>query len=296
MTVNLPHVSRIRWPDDGPLRFESIESRPQFLRTTLFSAMKFGAVSVALGPTLDAGQVYTRRATDHILEEGEVQLSLRGFGLGLHAAAAIQLDPAWTLGVRYHSRVQVNTRGEIDFDVPLAFSTTLPDQLRKPSGPYSTTSISERDGHKKRGLWLSSSDSNFGPFKMNSSSRYPKSDSIKLTHDWRTSAVVKVGASTQVHPRLTIQMGSYLDGIPAAVPTDTLGPASPDSTRIGVTTGLRWTPHSSFGLLSPLRGHPRLARDATGYDTPQAIRRTSPHVWVVRRCFNPVETLIPLVD
>ena len=98
----------------------------------------------------------------------------------------------------------------------------------------------------------------------------PKSDPIELTYDWRTSAVVKVGASTQVHPRLTIQMGSYLDGIPAAVPTDTLGPASPDSTRIGVTTGLRWTPHSSFGLSAHYEGIHWLARDATGYDTPQA--------------------------
>ena len=109
VTVNLPHVVGFGGPMTDHYGFESIESRPQFLRTTLFSAIKFGAVSVALGPTLDAGRVYTRRATDHILEEGEVQLSLRGFGSGLHAAA-IQLDPAWTLGVRYHSRVHKHTR------------------------------------------------------------------------------------------------------------------------------------------------------------------------------------------
>ena len=95
----------------------------------------------------------------------------------------------------------------------------------------------------------------------------PKSDPIKLTYDWRTSAVVKVGASTQVHPRLTIQMGSYLDGIPAAVPTDTSG-----ESRQYTNWRDHWSPldpHSSFGLSAHYEGIHWLARDATGYDTPQ---------------------------
>ena len=134
--------------------------------------MKFGAVSVALGPTLDAGQVYTRRATDHILEEGEVQLSLRGFGLGLHAAAAIQL----TRRGRSAYATTVVFKQTHAARLTLMYPWRFPQRFRSICGSRLVLTRprqyrSEMD--TKNVVYGSRARLNFGPFKMNSSSRYP---------------------------------------------------------------------------------------------------------------------------
>lgn len=278
-TTNLPHVSRIRWPDDWPQRFESLESAPQFFRTTLFSSIRFGSVSFSIGPSLDIGQVYTKRATNHIVEEGQVQLSLRGYGVGLHLAAALELNESWNVGLRYHSRSRVRTAGEIDFDVPLAFSADYPDQTAHADWTLPDhLNLGARWTHQR---WSIAIEWGVTVWSVQDTVivSLEQTEPIELQYNWRTSATAKLGVSMQVMPKLSVQTGGYLDGIPTAVPAETLGPSSPDGTRIGATAGVHWRVHSALGIAAHYEGIGWLKRASQSSDAPLAEYSGEAHMF-----------------
>jgi long-subunit fatty acid transport protein len=239
VAVNTAFAGGVRWPADSPLRFYSLESAPRFFRVAPFAGVGVGPVRLAAGLHVDAGSLYVARATDHVTEEGQAQLSLRGAGVGPDLAAFLQL-PMLDIGLSYKGRTRLKLEGEADFDVPPAFASGLPDQpissqwrlpdrlalgLALDTGPvtvlfdavYTAWSVNDT-------LPIDFSD--------------PATDDAVQLNAWRDTLALRTGAELGLAKIVTLRAGGYVDGVPGPPsPPETLGPSSPDGTRLGATLG-----------------------------------------------------------
>lgn len=271
VAVNTAFAGGVRWPEDGPLRFESIESAPTFFRVGPFVGGRLGLVRFAAGAHVDAGSLYVHRATDHVTEEGTARIALRGAGVG--GDASVFLAPAgYTIGLAYKSRSTVPLAGEADFDVPDAFAPSLADQA-------ATASLVLPDrlalgGSVTRGPLVVLADVVLTLWSVNDElvidfSDPATTDAVK-ENLWRDSVAVRTGVEIEVAPA-TLRAGGAVDGLggPPA-PTSTLGASSPDGTRLSATVGagVRAGEHlrvDAFGEWLQI-----LARETTSTDGPVA--------------------------
>jgi long-chain fatty acid transport protein len=270
LTVNAAHASSIEWPQDWPYRFDILSSRPQFMRVTAFGAYRWGPVSVAIGPQVDIGQIQIHKATHHISEEGSVRMALRGVGIGVHAALAYQPTDNLTLGLRYFSQTRSKLSGEADFDLPLPFASDYPDQAV--STRWSLPDHLELGvrWHHGKGSLAAELGLSLWSIQREVVFQFQQSDALVVPYDWRNALTLKLGGEWGLTQALTCRAGVYTDGLPAPAPAHTLSPASPDATRIGLTTGAtvqfteRVTGHLSYEALK------LLGRSSTSPDAPMA--------------------------
>lgn len=237
LTLNAAHASSVKWPSDWPQRFDIIESKPQFFRTTAFGAFRIGAFSFAVGPQIDTGQVYIHKATNHIYEEGAAQLALRGVGWGLHGGLGLKVNAHWTVGLRYFSRTKPKLKGEADFDVPLPFASAYPDQ--KVTSNWTLPDHIQLGGRWNSGTFSVAFELGLTIWSVQDVVTFNLEDSDPLTvqYHWRNSVSIKSGVEWSPSPTWWLRGGVYTDGLPAPAPKDTLSPASPDATRVGLTVG-----------------------------------------------------------
>lgn len=275
LAFNTAFASAIRWPNDSPLRFYSLESAPRFFRIAPYVGGGMGPVRLAAGLHVDAGGLYVHRATDHVEEEGSVQLSLRGAGVGPDLAAFVDL-PKLDIGLSYKGRTVTALSGEADFDVPAAFQETVPDQ-----------SISARFRLPDRIALGAALDT--GPLTVVSDVVYtawsvndvlnidfsePVTDDIAQVAAWRNTLALRSGIEAGLAKIVTLRAGGYLDGLPRpAGPPETLSPSSPDGVRLAATLGAglglgSYARVDAFGELLAI-----LPRDSTSPDFPEARYR-----------------------
>ena len=275
LAFNTAFAGGVRWPADSPLRFYSIESAPRFFRLAPSIGGYAGPVRFAAGLHADMGSLYAYRATDHVDEEGSVQLSLRGAGVGLDLSAFLDL-PKVDIGLSYKGRTSMRLAGEADFDVPVAFQTTVPDQpIAAPFRLPDRLALGTRVGLGPVDVLA---DVVYTAWSVNDvlaiDFSNPVTDDIEQVNAWRDTLALRAGAEAGIASIVALRAGAYLDGIPGApAPTETLGPSSPDGTRIGGTlgAGVDLVEHvriDAFGEVLAILG-----RSSTSPDAPAARYR-----------------------
>lgn len=276
VAVNTAFAGGVRWPDDGPLRFEAIESTPRFVRIAPFVGGRLGVVRVAAGVHVDTGALHVRKATDHVEEEGQVEILLRGTGVGADASLYVPVGDVVGIGASYKGRTVLPLHGEADFDVPAAFSPGLPDQTASARWRLPDRFAVGASGTFDR--WRVVADVVWTTWSVNDELHIvlddPATDDVVQRNGWRNTLAVRGGGELALIDVVTARAGIGVDGLGgAAVPTDTLGPSSPDGTRVDATLGA--------GVA--LGGHARvdaygewltvLARTSTSADAPEASYR-----------------------
>ena len=239
VAVNTAFAGGVRWPDDGPLRFESIASAPTFFRVAPFAGVRLGAVRLAAGFHADAGSLSVEKATDHVTDEGRAHILLRGAGVGADASLFVQAGDLVGIGLSYKGRTRLPLEGEADFDVPDPFAPGLPDgaasaRWRLPD--RLALGVAVGDG-RLRGL----ADAAVTVWSVNDALRIDFADTaagdVVQVNAWRPSLALRGGGEGDLGP-VTLRAGAYVDGLPGPPgPTDTLGPSSPDGARVGGTLG-----------------------------------------------------------
>ena len=276
-TFNVAHGSRIKWPDDWPYRFDIVESKPQFFRATAFGAIQLGPVSATIGPQFDMGSLYIHRATQHIMEEGSAQLGLRGWGWGLHGGLAFKLHDEWTVGLRVQSHTRLSLSGEADFDVPQPFATDYPDQgVRSQWALPAHIQLGARWHRDAYSLALEVGV-DLWSIQKQAVFELEATEALTIDYNWRNSASVRLGGHWSPNPWLTLRAGGYVDGLPAPSPVSTLSPASPDATRLGVTTGVGLDWADKIGIHLAYEGMSLLPRASESTDAPPATYNGQAH-------------------
>jgi long-chain fatty acid transport protein len=278
-TVNLPNAGGVRWADDWRYRFDIIESRPRFLRATAFFGVGFGPFRIAAGPHFDYGELYIHKATDHIASEGSAEIALRGWGAGGHVSVFVRFSDHVQAGVGYKSRTKVALAGEADFEVPPAFAGRFPDgevssQLTLPDRIVAGLMLRPK-GLERLAILL---DLGLTLWSVNDRLELDFADEattdIVQVNDWQPTMAIRLGAEVELHDRVLVRAGAYVDGLwGAPPPAQTLGPSSPDAPRIGLTVGGRIVaaPWLWFDLY--YEHIELLRRESTSPDAPEASYR-----------------------
>ncbi|MEQ1566685.1 MAG: hypothetical protein ABMA64_13675, partial [Myxococcota bacterium] len=277
VAANAPFAGGVRWADDSPLRFVNLESKPTFFRISPFFGAATGPVRFALGPHVDVGSLEVRQATDHVVEEGSAHLLLRGTGIGADLSVFVTLE-SMRLGLSYKSRTALGLTGEADFEVPGPFQHQLPDQVvtarwtlpdRLALGQAFAVGGASVFVDETLTLW-SVNDALAIDFTD------PATPDVNQVNAWQDALALRLGVERPVGESSVVRGGGYLDGLglngrgAAIVPTDTLGPSSPDGLRVGATVGAgaRLSDHTRGDAF--LEGLVILRRAATGAEVPAA--------------------------
>ena len=232
---NVAYGGGVTWPEDAPVRFAALASRPMFGRATLAFAWNFGPVSLAIGPHLDAGALRVAKATDHVVDEGRVTLAARGWGVGGDVALHGRIGEHASVGVTYRSRTALRLTGEADFDLPPAFAAernddtltarwTLPDRI---AAGFAWTEP----------RWRVSTEVDLSVWSVNQTLTFDLNDEpdVVIDNGWRETVAVRLGAAGTFGP-VELRGGAFAD-VAGAPPAASLGPSSPDSPRVGATLG-----------------------------------------------------------
>lgn len=236
VAVNTAFAGGVRWPDDGPLRFESTESSPRFLRIAPFVGGRLGRLRLAGGIHVDAGSLLVRKATDHVSEEGTATIALRGTGIGADASVYVAATDALSVGLSYKSRTRLRLAGEADFDLPAPFSAGFPDQ--DTSADWTLPDRLALGIAWRADTWSLLLDGVLTTWSVNDALRIdfadPATADVTQTNRWRNSVAVRGGGEVRVDV-LTLRAGGYVDSPPG--PVSTLGASSPDGPRVAATIG-----------------------------------------------------------
>jgi long-subunit fatty acid transport protein len=239
IAVNTPFAGGVAWAADGPLRFETIESAPRFARVAPFVGGRLGRLRGAVGLHVDAGALHVLKATDHVVEEGRAEISLRGSGVGADAALFVAVTDGLQLAASYKGRTRLSLAGEADFDVPAPFAPQLPDQAA--SAVWRLPDRLALGVAGDVGAARAYADVVYTAWSVNDALRIdladPASRDVVQTNAWRDSVALRGGGEVDL-AAATLRAGAYVDGIGGPPgPTSTLGPSSPDGTRVAATVG-----------------------------------------------------------
>lgn len=254
LSLGIPFGADVAWPEDWAGRHEIIASRILVVRAAPFVGWRRGAWRVAGGLHVDTGEMRLRRSLDFIDTEGDVQLSLRGAGLGLHLAGFVRAAPDLDLGLTYKGRTSIELSGEADFTTPDAFSLKAADQ-------EATSSLTLPDrltagAAWRRGAWTFLADLELTAWQVRERVviDFAREETPDVTQqaDWNATVTVRGGAEWRGGP-WALRGGLYRD--PSPSPAATLSPSSPDSSRLGGSLGVgrdlggSWAVDAFYGYL-----------------------------------------------
>lgn len=238
LALTVPFGSQVRWPDDWPRRFELVEAKLTVLRVTGYAGWHDERFAVAVGPFVDLGSLSLGRALDFIEAEGQVAVQTHAVGVGVTLGAFARVVDDLDVGLAYTSRSSLSLEGWADFTTPpelrgratdseVSARIVTPDRLAlgalwRPADGWDVSLDLELY------LW-STVDELVLDFAVEtmSDSRQPR--------DWSATVTPRAGASYAALDWLRVRAGVFVD--PSPVPASTLGPSSPDSTRVGVALG-----------------------------------------------------------
>jgi long-chain fatty acid transport protein len=239
LAFNVPFGSGVTWPEAWEGRHEIISSSLQVFRLAPFVAWRFGPVRVGAGMHVDVASLKVQRRLDFVDQEGTVDLSLSDVGFGGHASVFVEAARWLSLGASYKSRTSLLLEGGARFDVPLAFSAKAHDQSATANFtlPDMITVGAEVRPHRQVTAVVDLGVSIWSVYErlLVDFEDDATTDSEQVNR-WETSVSVRGGAEYRVLPWLAARAGLFYD--PSPVPAATIAPNSPDSNRLGVTTGL----------------------------------------------------------
>lgn len=237
-SLTVPFGSKVHWPDDWERRFELRTADVQVVRVSAFLATRFDFVSIAVGPHYDVGSLGFVRSIDFVDTEGTASIETRATGFGVSASIFARPRDDIDLGLSYTSRTTLDFDGYADFDAPPEFSgrlqdgairtsVTLPDRFRL-GARWRPTTAWEVLADLDLTLWntIDALDLDF---------ESEDTDDLLQPRDWRATLTPRAGVRFSALSFLDLRAGAYFD--PSPVPASTVGPGSPDSSRIGLTLG-----------------------------------------------------------
>jgi long-chain fatty acid transport protein len=255
VSVGAPFGGDVRWPDDWAGRHEIVASQLQVVRIAPFVGWRTGKVRVAGGLHLDLGHVAIERGLDFIDIDGQVQIDLRGVGVGADLSAWYDAG-AVDLGLSYKSRSSIAMRGEADFTAPDAFAGKVPDQ-------HAGARFDLPDRLALGAVWTRGAVAVLGDLEITT---WGVNDELVVDFDeeqtpdarqvngWKTTVALRAGAEWR-RGKLTARGGAYYDPTPTSA--DHMAPSSPDSTRLGAALGASY-PVSRGVLLDASYGYMHL--------------------------------------
>ncbi len=258
LSLGIPFGADVAWPEDWAGRHEIIASRILVVRAAPSVGWRRGAWRVAGCLHVDTGEMRLRRSLDFIDTEGDVQLSLRGAGLGVHLAAFVRAaeraDGHLDLGLTYKSRTSITLAGEADFTTPDAFSLKAADQ--EASSALTLPDRLTAGAAWQRGAWTFLADLELTAWQVRDRvvidfSREETPD-VTQQADWHATVTVRGGVEWRGGPWVA-RGGLYRD--PSPSPAATLSPSSPDSSRLGGSLGVgrvlgaSWAVDAFYGFL-----------------------------------------------
>jgi long-chain fatty acid transport protein len=281
VAANVPFAGGVKWAENWEQRFEIISSKPMFFRVAPFFGYAIGPVRLAAGMHVDTGSVTINKATDHISEEGEVLLKMRGTGFGFDGAAYVAAGEYVGIGLSYKSRSQMPLSGEADFTVPDAFAELYPDQAvtSKWVLPDRLVLGVAYDRHSIAAFF----DVGLTLWSVNQATvmdfAEEQTSDIVQTNEWQNALALRLGGEFRAHRYVDVRVGTYVDGLLGAPPpAEYLAPSSPDMTRVGFTTGARFR-IPSFVNIDVYYEHMRLlGRESSSDDAPLASYSGYAHV------------------
>ena len=237
-SFTIPFGSSVRWKDDWERRFDVQEASFTVRRISAFFGGKIGPVSIAAGPFVDLATLETRRAIDFIEAEGSAKLETTATGFGGHAGVFVRAVDSLDIGLTYRSRAKLSFAGFADFSVPAELSgrafdqaitaeVTLPDRIAL-GAVWRLNKEIELAADFEVYLW-NTFDALVIDFAEEATS------DVTQARDWSPTFVPRLGGSYAVLDWLTVRAGAFID--PSPTPSNTAGPSSPDSTRLGVALG-----------------------------------------------------------
>jgi long-chain fatty acid transport protein len=241
-----PFGSRVQWEDDwkGQFLLREISLRTFFYQPTL--SYKFSdKLGIGLGYIFANGDFNLRKGIpiqDSAGIYGEANLSGKASGQGFNAGAYYKINDGFSIGINYRTSVKVKVEnGTADFTSADAVSqyfqdSTFNTQLNLPS----MTSIGvgySMNNKIKIALDISyvgwkSYDSLQIDFTKNSD----KLADVASPRLYKNTFIIRTGLQFQLNDMFTIRAGAYYDQSP--VKDGYLTPETPDSDKIGISTGL----------------------------------------------------------
>jgi len=241
--VYSPYGLALDWPVSSPGRASVRQAELRTLFITPVWALNLSqwvpGLSVALGADLVPASVRLTRDVLFGTDVASAALSGTGFGLGGRAGVAYRPSglPMLSFGLSYHSPVQLDFRGDADFDAPAAYRGSLP-----PDGAVSTRVTLPQQLMMGIALaplpaWELELDGNWRGW-----SSYDRLD-IELPNgqvqssakNWQNSLTVRLGTELTFEERWAARLGAVWDQTP--IPSSTLDFQLPDVNRIAVSGG-----------------------------------------------------------
>lgn len=238
-SFTVPYGSGIAWPEDWNRRFDLVSADFKVLRTSLFVGGRYGIVSFAGGILLDNAQLKFVRNIDFISDEGTVALDTAATAIGGHASVFIEPTEWLSMGISWKSSTHFDLDGFASFQTPEEF------QSRATNGAVNTSltmphlisfGMETRIGSRIAinadidvTLW-SSVD------RLTIDFEDEGTEDVLKDRLWETTVTPRLGFSYQPMDILTLRAGAFYD--PSPVPSETVGPDSPDSSRLGLSLGL----------------------------------------------------------
>lgn len=235
LAVGVPYGGDVRWPDTWQGEFEIRSTQLQVARIAPFAGWRSGRFRVAGGVHVDLAHMAIDRGLDFIDTTGNVQIDLRGAGVGADASAWADLG-ALDVGLSYKSRTKLPLHGEADFTAPDAFSDKLVDQ-------HASSSITLPDrlalgGAYTRGALTALADVEVTMWSVNRQQvvdfEEMQTPDATQVNDWHTTTAVHAGAEWR-RGKLVARGGAYYDPTPS--PAAHMAASSPDSSRVGLSLG-----------------------------------------------------------
>ena len=240
LSFNVPFGSGVSWPEQWQGRYEIVSSSLQVFRLAPFIAWRFGRVRVSAGLHVDMAKLEIRRNLDFVDQDGEVALDFSDVGFGGHGGIYVDVHKMLSLGASYKSRTSLDLEGTARFDAPLAFSDKAFDQHANAVGmtmPDLITIGAEFRPHRRVTAVLDLGVTIWSVYeRLLVDFESDKTTDSEQVNQWETSVSVRGGAEVKLLRWLDARAGIFFD--PSPVPTANLAPNSPDSNRLGVTTGL----------------------------------------------------------
>lgn len=239
VSVTVPFGSRVAWPEDWARRFELVQASLTVVRIGAFAGVRFGPLAVAAGPSIDLGRLELTRAIDLVDTEGRTSLETTATGVGAQLGAWLRAGQGLDLGLSYRSRSKLALSGWADFEVPPELSGRAADQrvetsLLLPDRIALGVRWAVRDdlalsADVEAVLW-STVDALVIDFESEATA------DLTQRRDWRSTLAPRLGAEWRLLERLVVRAGAFFD--PSPTPVTTVGPASPDSSRLGLSAGV----------------------------------------------------------
>lgn len=244
-----PFGSRVQWEDDwkGQFLLREISLRTFFYQPTLSYKIN-DKIGIGIGYVFANGDFSLRKGIpiqDSTGNYGEANLAGKAKGQGFNAGAYFKVNPKFSIGLNFRSAVKVKVNnGNAEFSTANAVSqyfqdSTFNTQLNLPVMAGIGLGY-ELNNKIKLALDVNFVGwSSYDSLKIDFSKNSEKLADVASPRLYKNTFIFRVGLQYQLSDQFVLRCGSYYDQTP--VKDGYLTPETPDSDKIGVSTGLTFS-------------------------------------------------------